>query len=111
MMTPYWEEWKTIVFKAKEGNSLALVALYNLVDTLRGHDHGTPLDLRERGRYIQDWLVQQDFLHKSVMLVTCGHTFFPAEDDPDVLLCAFCGNRIHKLIVAQWKAEGWIQEA
>ena len=101
-MTPYWKDWKGIVFKAKGGNSLALAALYNLVDALPKFDYSTPLD---------KWLEQWESLHRSMMLVTCGHTFSPTEEDPDVLLCAFCGNRIHKALMAQWKEEGWIREA
>lgn len=100
-MTAYWKDWKEIIFKAKEGNSLALVALYNLIDTLRKFDHSTALD---------NWLEQQEFLHKSVMLVLCEHTFFPTEETPDVLRCAFCGNKVHKDIVVRWKEQGWIRE-
>lgn len=100
-MTAYWNDWKEIVFKAKKGNSLALVALYNLIDALAKFDHSTTLD---------KWLEQQDFLHSSVMIILCEHTFIPSKEAPGFLRCAFCGNNLHKDVIARWKEQGWIQE-
>jgi len=100
-MTAYWKEWKEIVFKAKKGNSLALVALYNLIDALPKFDHSTTLG---------NWLERQDFLHRSVMLITCEHTFFPVDEAPGFVRCVFCGNTVHKALMAQWKEMGWIRE-
>lgn len=101
-MTAYWKDWKEIVVRAKNGNSLALVALYNLIDTLPKFDYS---------RHLDSWLEQQDFLHKSVMIITCKHTFLPDEETPGFVRCAFCGNNIHKDVIARWKEQGWILEA
>lgn len=100
-MTAYWKDWKEIVFKTRSGNDLALRAVYNLLEALPKFDHSTALD---------KWLEQQDSLHKSVMLVLCEHTFYRTKENPDVLECAFCGNKVHKDNVAMWRERDWIRE-
>ena len=103
-MTAYWDDWKEIIFKAKEGNLLAYGAIKHLVQALHDFDH-------EHGGYLLDnWLQEQDYLQNSVMLVLCEHTFFPTEETADVLRCAFCGNRVHKELLRAWKEQGWIRE-
>jgi len=100
-MTAYWKNWKEIVFKARRGNYLALVALYSLVETLPKFDYSTALD---------KWLEHQESLHNSMMLVTCDHTFSPTKENPDLLECAFCGNTAHKDNLAEWREKEWIRE-
>ena len=101
-MTIYWDDWPGIVYKAKEGNLLAQGALQHLIQALHNFDH------EHGGHLLDNWLEKQGYLQKSLMLVLCEHTFFPTDERPDVLRCAFCGNEVHKDNLAMWLKDGWI---